>query len=86
MKASCTAKTTASERGAVFRYSCYSDLQVRHERMAEEIATRAPDVSTHGMFIGTPQVFPLGTPLRIRFRVGHNGTPVRVRGEVQANW
>ncbi len=51
--------------------------------MAQEIATRAPDVSTRGMFISTPQRFPLGTPLRIRFRVGRSGTFVHVRGEVR---
>ena len=42
---------------------------------------RAPDISTHGMFINTAQRFPEGAVLRIGFRLARTNVLITARGE-----
>jgi hypothetical protein len=42
-----------------------------------------PDLSTRGMFIPTPRVFPIGSVLKIRFRLPRCNVQVTVRAEVR---
>ena len=72
-----------SEQRMEMRHTCCSDLQVIYEGFGRHIEVRAPDISTQGMFINTPQVFPEGTVLKIRFRLGHTGKMIQARGEVR---
>jgi hypothetical protein len=72
-----------SEQRMELRHTCCSDLQVVYEGFGRHIEVRAPDISTQGMFINTPQIFPEGTVLKIRFRLGHSGRMIQVRGEVR---
>lgn len=72
-----------SEQRMESRHTCCSDLQVIYEGFGRHVEVRAPDISTQGMFINTPQVFPEGTVLKIRFRLGHTGKMIQARGEVR---
>ena len=71
------------EQRAELRHTCLTDLQVVYEGFSRQVAVRAPDISAQGMFINTPQVFPNGTVLKIRFRLGHSGHVIQTRGEVR---
>ena len=73
-------KTEARE---VLRYQMPSDLSVNYEGTSEEIAIELPDVSTRGMFIPTSRVFPIGSVLKIRFRLPRCNFQVNVRAEVR---
>jgi len=73
-------KTEARE---VLRYQMPSDLSVNYEGTSEEIPIPLPDVSTRGMFIPTPRVFPIGSVLKIRFRLPRSNFQVNVRAEVR---
>jgi hypothetical protein len=65
------------------RYAAYRDLAVTYEGHSEAIPVRAPDISTRGIFINTPQLFPLGAVLCIEFRLSRPDFLVRTRGEVR---
>ena len=72
-----------SEQRMESRHTCCSELHVVYEGFSRHVEVRAPDISTQGMFINTPQVFPEGTVLKIRFRLGHSGKMIQTRGEVR---
>ena len=65
------------------RYSLYEDLRIRYEGHAREIAIRAPDLSTRGMFINTAEVFPEGAVLRTSFVLPRTGVRIQTRAEVR---
>ncbi len=73
-------KTEARE---VLRYQMPSDLSLNYEGTSEEIAIQVPDVSTRGMFIPTTRVFPIGSVLKIRFRLPRSKFQLTVRAEVR---
>ncbi len=77
------AAVKAAEQRMESRHTCISELQVVYEGFGRHVEVRAPDISTQGMFINTPQVFPEGTVLKIRFRLGHGGKMIQTRGEVR---
>jgi hypothetical protein len=68
---------------AAKRFSSLRDLSVTYEGHSEDIATRPPDVSTRGMFINTPRLFPEGAVLNVRFRLAISGKEVQCRAEVR---
>ena len=72
-----------SEQRVEGRHTCCRDLHVVYEGFGRHVEVRAPDLSTQGMFINTPQVFPEGTVLKIRFRLGHSGKMIQTRAEVR---
>ncbi len=59
------------------------DLSVNYEGFSEDIVTRPPDVSAHGMFINTSRNFPEGAVLTVRFRLGLTGVEICSRCEVR---
>ncbi len=65
------------------RFKGYSELSFTYEGQSREIPVRVPDVSIHGMFINTPDHFPEGAVLRIRFRLDRLNYEVHARGEVR---
>ena len=67
----------------VKRYQLPSDLSVVYEGATEEISGHLPDLSIHGMFIPTPRVFPIGSVLKVRFRLPRSNFQVKVRAEVR---
>ena len=71
------------EAREVLRYQMPSDLSVNYEGASEEIAILLPDVSTRGMFIPTSRAFPIGSVLKIRFRLPRSNFQVNVRAEVR---
>lgn len=73
----------AMERRTTPRHSCYTDLRVNYDGMGQHVDIRAPDISSRGMFINTPQVFPIGAALTLRFRLGHTGRLLTVRADVR---
>jgi len=72
-----------AERRKAMRYRCYTDLSVLYDGIGRHIDIRPPDISARGMFINTPQEFPIGAALTIRFRLGNSGKMLQVRGEVR---
>lgn len=54
-----------------------------HKGIGRRVELRSPDISTKGMFINTPHVFPLGASLAIRFHLCASGVFVRVHGIVR---
>lgn len=65
------------------RYSAYRELAVTYEGHSEEIPVRAPDISTQGIFVNTPQCFPVGAVLSLEFRLTRTDFVVKARGEVR---
>jgi hypothetical protein len=65
------------------RYAQYRELSINYEGDSENIPVRAPDISTHGMFINTAQTFPEGAVLRICFRLARTNVLITARGEVR---
>jgi hypothetical protein len=57
------------ENREVERHQMFSDLSVVYEGSTEEIQIQLPDLSTRGMFIPTRQLFPLGSVLKVQFRL-----------------
>ncbi len=77
-------KAIAGELSRVHeRYALYRDLTIVYEGHGQEISLRVPDLSQRGMFINTPQEFPEGAVLRVRFRLSGTGEEVSARGEVR---
>src|SRR5574337_1124266 len=75
-------KMQVGERRAA-RYTHLRDLAIHYEGASQEIPLRAPDISTRGMFINTPQAFPEGAVLKVRFRLARSGHQVHARCEVR---
>ena len=65
------------------RYAQFSDLSLTYEGRTEEISSRPPDISPHGMFINTTRRFPEGAIMKLRFRLSRSGIQVHARGEVR---
>ena len=65
------------------RYAHYRELSIVYEGSSLDIPVRAPDISTHGMFINTAQKLPEGAVLRISFRLSRSNLSVTARGEVR---
>ena len=65
------------------RFAHYRELAIVYEGTSLDIPVRAPDISTHGMFINTAQKFPEGAVLRISFRLSRSNQLVSARGEVR---
>ena len=49
----------------------------------EEISSRPPDISPHGMFINTAKRFPEGAIMKLRFRLNRSGVEIHARAEVR---
>jgi hypothetical protein len=79
--------TNVPKRGIISRIlpriSIYRELSVQYEGHSEEIPVRVPDISKRGMFINTPQCFPEGSVLNVKFRLTRTDIVVQVRGEVR---
>lgn len=67
----------------VERYQLTCDLSVVYEGSTDEVPVYPADLSTHGMFIPTTRVFPLGSVLKVCFRLRRSGFYVKVRAEVR---
>jgi len=65
------------------RYMSYRDLMVMYEGRSQQVPLRVPDLSTHGMFINTPQAFPEGSVLKLNFILSRTGHEVSTRAEVR---
>lgn len=65
------------------RHVLYRDLAIVYEGYSESIPLRVPDISTHGMFINTPRIFPESAVLRVKFRLNRSGVEVNARAEVR---
>ena len=65
------------------RYQMTIDLSVVYEGETAEVPVHPPDLSTRGMFIHTTRVFPIGSVLKISFRLERTNIKVDVRGEVR---
>jgi Tfp pilus assembly protein PilZ len=71
------------ENREVERHKLLSDLSIVYEGAMEEILIDVPDLSTRGMFIPTQRVFPIGSILKVRFRLPRSNFEVNVRVEVR---
>lgn len=65
------------------RYAQFSELSLTYEGRTEEISSRPPDISAHGMFINIAKRFPEGAILKLRFRLTRSGVEVHARAEVR---
>jgi PilZ domain len=65
------------------RYAQFSELSLTYEGRTEEIASRPPDISPHGMFINTARRFPEGAIMKLHFRLSRSGVEVHARAEVR---
>ena len=65
------------------RYAQFTELSLTYEGRTEEISSRPPDISLHGMFINTARRFPEGAVMKLRFRLSRSGVEVHARGEVR---
>jgi hypothetical protein len=65
------------------RYPQLSELSMIYEGFTEDIVLRAPDLSSHGMFINTGKEFAEGSVLKLRFRLSRSGILVQTRCEVR---
>jgi hypothetical protein len=77
------ATAEVAERRKFKPRTCISDLHVLCNGVGQHIDVRPPDVSARGMFINTPQSFPIGMAVTVRFRLGHPGRHVQAQGEVR---
>ena len=65
------------------RFPHLRDLSISYEGHTETINVRTPDISLKGMFINTPNCFPEGAVLKMKFVLTHSGVEVRTRCEVR---
>ena len=65
------------------RFSHLRNLSIAYEGDTAEIAVHAPDISPRGMFINTPNHFPEGAVLKLKFVLAHSGVDVQTRCEVR---
>ena len=66
------------------RYHAYvRSLSVTYEGSPEDITLRAPDISSKGMFINTPNHLPEGAVLRVSFQLPRSNFEITARCEVR---
>jgi hypothetical protein len=65
------------------RYPQLTELSMIYEGRQEDISTRSPELSPHGMFIFSKKEYPQGAVLKLRFRLSRSGTLIQTRGEVR---
>ena len=65
------------------RHQMLNDLSIIYEGTTEQIPVQLPDLSTHGMFIPTRRVFPVGSVLKVQFRLPRSNYQIRARAEVR---
>jgi hypothetical protein len=65
------------------RFPHLRELTLTYEGHSEDIVVRPPDISPHGMFINTPNHFPEGAVLKVRFRLTRSNVEVNTRCEVR---
>ncbi len=65
------------------RFPHLRDLSLVYEGHSENIAVRAPDISSRGMFINTANHFPEGAVLQLTFRLTRSDYEVKTRCEVR---
>ena len=58
-------------------------LKIEYDGRTDTVPLRAPDLSTRGMFINTPQPFPFGAVLHLRFQLAITGKAVVTFGTVR---
>ena len=71
------------ENREVKRHHMLEDLSIMYEGTTEEICVQLPDLSTGGMFIPTQRVFPIGSVLKVEFRLPRSKYRVKARAEVR---
>jgi|SRR5690242_16679976 hypothetical protein len=71
------------ENREVERHQLLNDLDVVYEGSTEEVQINLPDLSTRGMFIPTQRSFPIGSVLKVRFRLPRSRFQVNARAEVR---
>lgn len=71
------------ESREVARFELPSELSVIYEGGSENIAIHPTDLSTRGMFIHMSRSFPIGSVLKIRFRLRHVDFLLDIRAEVR---
>jgi hypothetical protein len=76
-------KDLTYSRQEVRHNECVQHLAVAYEGSAEEITLHAPDLSSKGMFINTPNHLPEGAVLRVSFQLPHSNFEVLARCEVR---
>ncbi|HYE24408.1 MAG TPA: PilZ domain-containing protein [Clostridia bacterium] len=65
------------------RYKGYTDLKLNYEGSSKQVPVHVPDISPKGMFINTPQFFPIGSVVNVSFRLSGSDFKVETRGEVR---
>jgi hypothetical protein len=65
------------------RFAQFSELSLTYEGRTEEISSRPPDISPHGMFINAVKRFPEGAIMKLRFRLNRSGIEIHARAEVR---
>jgi PilZ domain len=65
------------------RHQLPDDLTVVYEGASEAVPVHPVDLSTRGMFIPTPRLFPIGSVLKISFRLQRTNFRVNARAEVR---
>lgn len=76
-------KMPKNEAREVQRYGLSCDLAVVYEGDTEEIPVHPPNLTTQGMFINTAEHFPIGSVLKLHFRLVHTGFVLDARAEVR---
>ena len=71
------------ERREVTRRQMLDALSIVYEGRTEEIQVHLPDLSTRGLFIPTLRLFPIGSILKVQFRLPRSNFQVRTRAEVR---
>jgi hypothetical protein len=67
----------------VQRHQLPSDLTVIYEGASEAVPVHPVDLSVRGMFIPTPRHFPIGSVLKISFRLQRTNFLLNARAEVR---
>lgn len=76
-------KKLACSRREPRHNECVQRLNVVYEGTGEEITLRAPDLTSKGMFINTPNHLPEGAVLQVCFQLPRSRYQVQARGEVR---
>ncbi len=72
-----------SDNREATRHQLLSDLSIVYEGTTEEIPVQLPNLSTRGMFIPTRRLFPIGSVLKVQFRLPRSNYQVKARAEVR---
>jgi hypothetical protein len=65
------------------RHQLLDRLSIIYEGTTEEIPVQLPDLSTRGMFIPTRRLFPVGSVLKVQFRLPRSNYEIKARAEVR---